>query len=259
MGFGFRMALASWFRPLSKDMAFNFLCVVTRELITKHFTSSFKLTGKLSWVWMETEHSVFPLRTVTKTEKKQFWLPVNTRCPVKKVIQNKEFCNMFSTHHSNNLLSEGKLLFIYWMAPTNQATFQSLGGLFFRRRWQVIKQTCQVMVSSMKNAKEGDEELMRDVRECYADRESGKSFLIRWHLGRDLIQWSHADNWKTTLQAENQQPQRQQGAWIIEEQREGWCAGRKRAWSLRKYWWLLLTGLSEPDCESGQGLQDSSV
>lgn len=31
----------------------------------------------------------------------------------------------------------------------------------------------------MKNAEEGDEELMRDVRECYADRESGKSFLIR--------------------------------------------------------------------------------
>lgn len=84
MGFGFRMALASWFRPLSKDMAFNFLCVVTRELITKHFTSSFKLTGKLSWVWMETEHSVFPLHTVTKTEKTQFWLPVNARCPVKK-------------------------------------------------------------------------------------------------------------------------------------------------------------------------------
>ena len=139
MGFGFRMALASWFRPLSKDMAFNFLCVVTRELITKHFTSSFKLTGKLSWVWMETEHSVFPLRTVTKTEKTQFWLPVNARCPVKRVIQNNEFCNMFSTHHSNNLLSEGKLLFIYWMAPTNQATFQSSGGLFFMRRRQVIK------------------------------------------------------------------------------------------------------------------------
>lgn len=62
---------------------------------------------------METEHSDFPLCTVTKTEKKQSWLPVNARCPVKKVIQNKVFYNMFSPHHSNNLLSEGKLLFIY--------------------------------------------------------------------------------------------------------------------------------------------------
>lgn len=48
MGSGFRIALASWFRPLNKDMAFKFLCVVTRELITIHFTNSFSLTGKLS-------------------------------------------------------------------------------------------------------------------------------------------------------------------------------------------------------------------
>ena len=186
MGFGFRMALASWFRPLSKDMAFNFLCVVTRELITKHFTSSFKLTGKLSWVWMETEHSNFPLCTVTKIEKKQSRLPVNAKCPVKKVIQNKVFYNLFSTHHSNNLLSEGKLLFIYWLAPTNQATFLSSGGLFFRRRRQVIKQTCQVMVSSMKNAEQGDEEVKRDVRECYADKRVREDLPDKMTFGHGL-------------------------------------------------------------------------
>lgn len=48
MGFGFRIALASWFRPFSNVMAFNFLCAVTRELITTHFTNSFRLTGKSS-------------------------------------------------------------------------------------------------------------------------------------------------------------------------------------------------------------------
>lgn len=48
-------------------------------------------------------------------------------------------------------------------------------------------------------------------------------------FGHGLTQGSHVGNWKTMLQAENQESQRQQGAWIIEEQRKGWCAGRKRA------------------------------
>lgn len=34
------------------------------------------------------------------------------------------------------------------------------------------------MVSSMKNAEEGDEEVKRDVRECYADKRL-KTFLVR--------------------------------------------------------------------------------
>lgn len=69
MGFGFRTALANWFRLFNRDIAFNFLCVVTRELITIHFVSSFRLAGKLSCVWMHKEHSAFPLRTISKEER----------------------------------------------------------------------------------------------------------------------------------------------------------------------------------------------
>jgi hypothetical protein len=69
MGFGFRTALANWFRLLNRDMAFNFLCVVTRELITMHLVRFFTLAGKVSCVCMHNEHSAFPLRTIIKEER----------------------------------------------------------------------------------------------------------------------------------------------------------------------------------------------